>query len=204
MRKPKIFYIVSLLCMCFFIYHCIKEDYLATIIPKGIERQVKDSMRVFPKEMFADIQINYTEMNSDNITWATRPSITSFLRPRSKRTYLIQKSKHPDMAWVYANLPYEGQVGILVHELCHILAYEEMSDFEIIQFGYNYQNDEVFRRTIERKTDSLAMIYAPKCMNSWKDAECNVAIFGFSDIAEKYWEKQHKYYLTSKKCNHGH
>ena len=125
-------------------------------------------------------------MDSDNMTWATRPSIVSFLRSKELRTYLVQKSIHPDMCWIYDQLSYEAQVGIIVHELCHILEYEKLSKRNIISFGYDYQYDQAFKKNVEQSTDSLARMYAPHYWQEWKDAECNIDEFSNSEIANQY------------------
>lgn len=182
------------------IYHSEKEDKLTSIIPENYRKQIRESQECFPKGTFDSLRINHVEMNSDNMTWATRPSITSFFKPKNKRTYLVQNSIHPDMKWIFDSLSNDAQVGILIHEYCHILAYEQMTKSEIIGFAYDYKFDEKFRKKVEQATDSLAKSINSKYWLAWKNSECSVQEFKNSKIAKKYWKKQHTFYLTSN-CN---
>ena len=56
------------------------------------------------------------------------------------------------------SLPFDAQVGILAHELGHIVYYENLNVFEFGNWGLMYLLDDEFRAAHERTTD-LVPVY---------------------------------------------
>lgn len=189
-------WLIPIILIALFFYHKNTEDNLVGVMPYNYTNHINDARECFPKGSFDNIHINYINIHSDNMTWATRPSITSLFRSRKDRVYLVQKSNHPDMCWLFDQLSYDAQVGIIVHELCHILEYENKSRFEIIGFGYEYQFNDSFKKTVEQRTDRLAKKYGERYWLDWKSSKCSLDTIENSDIVKNYWSKQDKYYLT--------
>ena len=57
------------------------------------------------------------------------------------------------------SLPFDAQVGILAHELGHVVYYHKLSLFKIGKWGLKYLKDDQFRATHERTTDLMAVYH---------------------------------------------
>ncbi len=57
------------------------------------------------------------------------------------------------------SLPFDAQVGILAHELGHVVYYDQLNLFQIAKWGIMYLIDEDFRSTHERSTDLMPIYH---------------------------------------------
>ncbi len=85
-------------------------------------------------------------------TMATRPSKFLFIS-RSKRVYKVYINNRADFNGIYlSSLNYDQQVGIIGHELAHILDYSHKSAFRLIASGIGYLVPS-YRKKFEGATD---------------------------------------------------
>jgi hypothetical protein len=87
---------------------------------------------------------------------AARPKPDFIFRKKENRKYVIFITDKPEMNpdSVYASMSYNAQLGVLGHELSHILDYRNKNNWQMLCFGINY----VFnKKTIEAKTDLTAV-----------------------------------------------
>jgi hypothetical protein len=57
------------------------------------------------------------------------------------------------------SLPFDAQVGILAHELGHIVYYENLNVFEFGNWGLRYLLEDEFRAAHERSTDLMPLYH---------------------------------------------
>ena len=57
------------------------------------------------------------------------------------------------------NLPFDAQVGILAHELGHVVYYHQRNLLKIGKWGLKYLNDPEFTATHERSTDMMPIYH---------------------------------------------
>ncbi len=57
------------------------------------------------------------------------------------------------------SLPFDAQVGILAHELGHVVYYHELNVFKFGKWGLRYLKNEEFRATHERTTDLMPVYH---------------------------------------------
>jgi hypothetical protein len=104
---------------------------------------------------------HYPELDSTHIIFkyksmkwmmAARPSPNFIFKPRSERDYFIVVNTRERMNadTLLHIMPFDAKVGIIGHELAHILDYENMTRVELLFFGVKYV---VCTRKIERRTD---------------------------------------------------
>jgi hypothetical protein len=88
--------------------------------------------------------------------------IASLLGPAKNRRYRILLNDAKDSYFdpiLLRSLPFDAQVGILAHELGHIVYYTDLSTFEFGKWGLEYLRDEEFRAAHERTTDLMAVYH---------------------------------------------
>ncbi len=140
--------------------------------------------------------IRFVYGNSKLNTFQTRPSVFHALIGR--RVYLIIKSKNNEVNLLWKSLPENAQVGILVHEFCHILDYRKMSTLEMAAFAIKYLTSKSFRKTTEYRVDSLAVQKSAEYNCVWKQAEPKTHTDSFS---KKYWENVRNLYVMHEDSN---
>ncbi len=89
-------------------------------------------------------------------TMAARPIVSSFFNTDYERRYEIIFNNSADCEVPFDELPEEGQVGILGHELAHILDFETKSLGQLILTGAFYINAHSIR-SYERGIDKITL-----------------------------------------------
>ena len=101
-----------------------------------------------------DVNIEFREADIGT-TLAARPILSSFFNTDYERKYEVIFNNANDCEVPFSELPEEGQVGILGHELAHILDYETKSFGQLLVTGCFYINAHSIRnyeRGIDRVT----------------------------------------------------
>ena len=92
-------------------------------------------------------------------TMTSRPRILSVFRKRHKRSYKITIGSKEGYkpAQLVNTAPFNALVGVLGHELAHVLDYSDKSGWKVTWMGVKYVFSKKYRRRMEHYTDSLAM-----------------------------------------------
>lgn len=101
-----------------------------------------------------DVNIEFREAGIGT-TLAARPILSSFFNTDYERKYEVIFNNANDCEVPFSELPEEGQIGILGHELAHILDYETKSFGQLLVTGCFYINAHSIRnyeRGIDRVT----------------------------------------------------
>ena len=97
------------------------------LLPIGFEKQALIALSYFPE--LRDIKIQFRVKNK--ITpLATRPSVIGMFRKAQKRRYIVTISKNSISfldSIILQNLNYNAQIGVLGHELGHVLDFSKKS-----------------------------------------------------------------------------
>ncbi|MEM6967497.1 MAG: hypothetical protein AAF573_22225 [Bacteroidota bacterium] len=115
--------------------------------------QCLQALAYYPE--LANAHIEFREA-SIGTTMAARPIISSFFNTDYERKYEIIFNNAESCEVPFDELPEEGQVGILGHELAHILDYETKSLGQIILTGCFYANAHCIR-SYERSIDKITL-----------------------------------------------
>jgi hypothetical protein len=125
-------------------------------IPDSYKKQILYALSFFPE--LVDTKIEFRVKKTRGGIISTRPTIGSLLRKSSKRTYvvIINDSTAGRTLPTFANSTVNGQVGILGHELCHIVDFNTMTGLGLVGLGVSH----ISRRYLDQfeyKTDSLTI-----------------------------------------------
>lgn len=87
-----------------------------------------------------------------------RPRWDYFLHRKENRSYVIYIGKKikNDYGILYENLPLNAQIGVMGHELAHIIDYQTMNNFQMSRFGIDYLLTKK-KKEIENRTDLIAI-----------------------------------------------
>lgn len=121
-------------------------------LPEGYEWQALQALSYYPELKNTKIEFR---MGNFQFAHTCRPKIPWLLNPFGARAYLITISKSLDgplSDTLFGRLPLNAQIGVLGHELAHILDYEQKSAAQLIMdgLGYGFYN---YRKQFENDTD---------------------------------------------------
>lgn len=136
-------------------YLLLKEKYsINKKIPKKYEMQVLYALSYFPE--LAQTKIRFKIKKSKGGIIATRPTVGSILRSSSKRSYIviINDSTEGRRLPTFSNGGVNGQVGILGHEFCHIIYFQNKSGFGLMGIAIGHVSRK-YMDHFENKTDSM-------------------------------------------------
>jgi hypothetical protein len=108
----------------------------------------------FPE--LAGTKIDFRIKKSTGGIISTRPTLGSIFRRSSKRRYLVTIYDFIDGRTLpsFGNGPVNGQVGILGHELCHLLYFNKRTGTGLVALGIAHVSNSYIDR-FENKTDSV-------------------------------------------------
>ena len=115
--------------------------------------QCLKALSFYPELKNVDIEFREAEIGT---TLAARPIFTSFFNTDYERKYEVIFNNSDDCQVPFADLPEEGQIGILGHELAHILDYETKSFGQLLVTGCFYINAHSIRN-YERSIDEVTV-----------------------------------------------
>ena len=123
-------------------------------MPAGYEKQILFALSYFPELVHTKIKFQIKKSTGGIID--TRPTMSSLLRKSSKRTYLVAIYDSTDGRKLptFSNADVNGQVGILGHEFCHIVYFNNCTGFGLMGLGIAHISTSYMDR-FEHKTDSM-------------------------------------------------
>ena len=124
------------------------------IIPKSLEKQIIYALSYFPE--LVDAHIEFRIEKTENGIISTRPTIGSAFKSKKNRNYIvfINDTSADRKIPSFLNGPANGQVGILGHELCHVVYYNHRSGLGLVGLAIAYSSRK-FVDGFENKTDSM-------------------------------------------------
>jgi len=128
-------------------------------LPVGFETAAAIAYSAFPQ--LKDVQIDLI-LTQDGAPMESTVSIWSLFGPRHAREYHILLNNAENSYFdpiLLRSLPFDAQVGILAHELGHIVYYEELNVLQFGKWGLKYLQDDQFRAAHERSTDMMPVYY---------------------------------------------
>lgn len=123
-------------------------------MPHALEKQILYALSYYPE--LAQTKIKFELVKSTGGMISTRPFISSLLRQSSKRSYLviIYDSTEGRTFPVFSQADINGQVGILGHELSHIIYFSHCTGLGLLGLGVAHISTSYIDRW-EYHTDSM-------------------------------------------------
>ena len=113
------------------------------------ELQTLIALSFYPELKNTKISFRRRELKT---TMAARPKGIEIFRGKETRHYIIYINDFPSAKVSPDSVSFNAQVGVIGHELAHIVDYEETSSLKILFVGLSYFNKK-FRAKFERATD---------------------------------------------------
>jgi hypothetical protein len=124
-------------------------------VPKEILSNFYTAIGYYPKLKNVNIKVRYGIIKT---TMQCRPRWDFLFHKRKNRSYVIYigNKLKKGQGILYRNLPLNAQIGVIGHELAHIVDYQSMNNVKIIKFGINYLKSKK-KKEIENRTDLIAI-----------------------------------------------
>lgn len=124
-------------------------------MPAEYEKQILFALSYFPE--LTETRIRFVIKNSKGGIISSRPTVWSFFRRSSKRTYLviINDSTEGRRLPTFAKGDVNGQVGVLGHEFCHIIHSDNQTGLGLMGIGLKEIFSKKYLNRSEYKTDSI-------------------------------------------------
>ena len=179
-----------------------KEDYLSRkneikntfaknkILPGSFEIQTLIALSQYPE--LKNTQIVFKEKRIAT-TMVTRPKPNFIFKNKKNREYVIyiNNSTKRVKGVLLDTVPFNAQVGIIGHELAHIVDYSDKSTFTIFGNGIAYMFSK-WRQKFEFSIDKIAIQHG----FVWQLYDFSDFILNKSFASEKYKKYKHKHYMT--------
>lgn len=127
------------------------------IMPAEYEKQIITALSYFPE--LTNTKITFSLVKGSSGVIATRPEWFSVFRNSRRRAYVVfigdSSAKHTPR-FMFRNSPVDGQVGIIGHELSHIIYFSRRNTFGLLKTGIAHVSTRYMDR-FENKTDSVCI-----------------------------------------------
>jgi hypothetical protein len=128
-------------------------------LPKGFEIAAAIAYSAYPELKDVNIDMILTQGGAP---MESTVEIGSLFGPRSGRRYQILLNDAHNTFFdpiLLRALPFDAQVGILAHELGHVVYYHELNVFAFAKWGLEYLRDDKFHASHERSTDLMPVYH---------------------------------------------
>jgi hypothetical protein len=176
------------------------EDYATNKkIPQSIRPQVLTALSFYPELKDSKIIFRFKKRKTP---LTSRPRIFSVFRGKKKRAYVItlsSETKKHLAPILFSKLPYNAQVGVLGHEIGHIVEYKEKSSVQLIGLSLKLFNStfvdsfefETDKRTIEHGLGYQLLdwsIFVRQALNitEWKGASKELSAGNKPEVNQRY------------------
>ena len=122
-------------------------------IPEKYREVILRALSYYPE--LKNVHIDFVLKRKHPVPYGTTPEIKSLLVPGKARKYIItlrEEAREPVNSALFKNLPEDGQIAAIAHELGHVLQYERRSTLELLMFGLGYMG-LLKKRKMERGAD---------------------------------------------------
>ncbi len=138
-----------------------------------------------------DVHIDFVFLNITT-TMQCRPTIHSIIQNLSQKEYIIYINNSKDFEGVLLeNVPFNAQIGVIGHELAHIIDYENKNTIGVINRGLDYLSDEK-KKEYEQFIDSLTI----KNGLGWQLYDWADFVLNKSNASKEYKDFKRNTYLT--------
>lgn len=127
------------------------------IMPAEYEKQIITALSYFPE--LINTKITFTLVKGSSGVISTRPEWLSVFKNSGRRAYVVfigDSSTKRIPRFMFRNSPVDGQVGIIGHELSHIIYFSRRNTFGLLKTGIAHVSVRYMDR-FENKTDSVCI-----------------------------------------------
>ncbi|MEO0473096.1 MAG: hypothetical protein AAF206_26005 [Bacteroidota bacterium] len=148
------------------------------------------ALSYYPELKETDIEFVHQKLNT---TLAARPKMGSVFKKAGKRKYQIFINNHESCEIPLDAAPFNAQVGVIGHELAHIVDYEKRNTNKIFGAGLSYATRQS-KASFEKQTDRITIEHGLGWqLHHWADF-----VLKYSKANDKYLAFKERIYLTPK------
>lgn len=125
-------------------------------IPEALKEQAIVALSHYPE--LHDVKIEF-RLRKGITPLSSRPQIISVLKARKNRTYIITISTKSNKRFspiLFHNLPKDAQIGVLGHELGHVVTYLSKNNIQLMVLPFKLMNTK-YTDCFEFNTDLIAI-----------------------------------------------
>jgi len=144
-----------------------------------------------------DVAIRF-RMKNIKTTLMTKPRADFIFKKKKRRIYNISVDNNVrnNKGILLKDVPLNAQIGIIGHELAHIIDYESKSATELIITGIRYLGPR-YRRRLEGLTDEEAISRGL----GWQLMDWTKYVYNSSNASKKYLNYKKKFYNNTAELN---
>ncbi|RKD92713.1 hypothetical protein [Mangrovibacterium diazotrophicum] len=130
-------------------------DTTAYEIPEDFHTQAYLAMTYYPELQGRKIKFKYKDQKT---TMSCIPRWDFIFHKKANRTYVVRidKALKGNEGVLLGDVPFDAQVGVIGHELGHIIDYESKGTFGVIGTGFRYLFSS-YRRKLENHVDEITI-----------------------------------------------
>jgi len=129
-------------------------------LPEGFELAAAIAYSAYPELKDVNIDMVLTQKGAP---MESNFDVGSMILPgKRNRKYKILLNNAPKTYFdpiLLRNLPFDAQVGILAHELGHVVYYHKLNLIQIAKWGWKYIQDDKYHALHERTTDLMPVYH---------------------------------------------
>ncbi|WP_372774873.1 hypothetical protein [Mangrovibacterium sp.] len=164
-------------------------DTTSFFVPSDFKEQVSIALSYYPELKGKKLRFKFKNQKT---TMSCIPRWDFIFRKKENRTYLIRidKKLRNGKGILLEDVPFNAQVGVIGHELGHVVDYESKTAFGVIGTGFGYLFPK-YRRELEHFVDEISIYHGlGHQLASFSDY-----VFHQSQASEKYLRYKRKYYF---------
>ncbi len=126
------------------------------IMPEEYELEILIALSYFPE--LRDVNIIFLPKKIKT-TMACRPSMDAIFKDKEKRVYriFINNLLEGKNGVNYDDVPFNARIGLVGHELGHVVDYMQKSMLRIIGNGIGYVMSDTYRKSFEANVDKITV-----------------------------------------------
>ena len=154
------------------------------------ELQTLVALSFYPELKKTKISFRRRELKT---TMVARPKGIEVFRGKGKRHYIIYINDFPSVKVSPDSVSFNAQIGVIGHELAHIVDYEKTSSLKIFYIGLSYFNKK-FRAKFERATDLRTINHGLL----WQCYDFALYVHNSKNAPAEYITYKKKFYMSPK------
>lgn len=164
-------------------------------VPEEIQSNFYTAIGYYPELKDINIKVRYGNIKT---TMQCRPRWDFLFHKKENRSYVIYIGNiiRNDHGILYKDLPLNAQIGVMGHELAHIVDYRSMNNLQMIQFGIDYLKSKK-KKEIENRTDLIAIHRGL----GYQIKDFSKYVFEDSNASFEYIKYKMRYYFNPSQIN---
>ncbi len=112
------------------------------------------ALSFYPELKHTQIKFEFKKIAT---TMAARPELISIVKNQRSYVIYVNSDVCATGAVSYTELNLKQQIGIIAHELAHIVDFERRNNFSVLSCGIMYKCLNTYHKNLERATDELVI-----------------------------------------------